>query len=99
MEVPYIILHHPPELSLGSLTVSATLAASVNASLTPRFFIAEHSVAHISSLENSKINQSFFAHLSISALLSSERPQGLAGIESWAVSAHYCYHLRLDVIL
>jgi hypothetical protein len=33
------------DLSAGFLTDSATLAASVNASLTPRFFIAEHSVA------------------------------------------------------
>jgi hypothetical protein len=60
----YIILHHPPELSLGSLTVKATLAASVNASLTPRFFIAEHSVAHISFLKKSKLLQVLLTQVS-----------------------------------
>ncbi len=39
---------HFPSLfdPLGPLTESATRAASANASLTPRFFIAEHSVLH-----------------------------------------------------
>lgn len=38
-------VHMPPFLSpLTFLTCSATRAASVKASLTPRFFIAEHSV-------------------------------------------------------
>ena len=41
--------HEAPSLSpLGFLTVRATRAASVKASLTPRFFIAEHSVGCIS---------------------------------------------------
>lgn len=41
---PYMTLHMPPCLSpFAFLTVSATRAASVKASLTPRFFIAEHS--------------------------------------------------------
>lgn len=34
----------PPLLSLLVLTCRATRAASVKASLTPRFFMAEHSV-------------------------------------------------------
>lgn len=42
--------HEEPSLSpLGFLTVRATRAASVKASLTPRFFMAEHSVEMIVS--------------------------------------------------
>lgn len=37
------IMVHPPLLSLPVLTDSATRAASVKASFTPRFFMAEHS--------------------------------------------------------
>lgn len=39
----YMISHDFPPLSLADLTPSATLAASVKASLTPLFRIAEHS--------------------------------------------------------
>ena len=40
----YITIQGRPDSALEPLTCSATRAASVNASLTPRFFIAEHSV-------------------------------------------------------
>lgn len=43
-ESSYITLQQPPSLSpLTFLTCRATRAASVKASFTPRFFIAEHS--------------------------------------------------------
>jgi hypothetical protein len=38
----------PPLLSLLVFTCKATRAASVKASLTPRFFMAEHSVRYVS---------------------------------------------------
>ena len=45
----YMTEHEELSLSpLTFLTVSATRAASVNASLTPRFFIAEHSAIYVS---------------------------------------------------
>jgi hypothetical protein len=46
----YMTEHEELSLSpLTFLTVSATRAASVKASLTPRFFIAEHSVHIVSA--------------------------------------------------
>jgi hypothetical protein len=43
-----MITHFEPVLSSGFFTDRATLAASLNASLTPLFFIAEHSLYPIS---------------------------------------------------
>lgn len=44
-----MIEHLPPLELLGPLTDKATRAASVNASFTPRFRLAEHSIPTVSN--------------------------------------------------
>lgn len=43
--LPHITVHFESSLDLAGLTWRATLAASVKASLTPRFRMAEHSAS------------------------------------------------------
>lgn len=53
----YMTAHFPSLFDpLGPLTESATRAASANASLTPRFFIAEHSVLHQQTIPSPTYN-------------------------------------------
>lgn len=46
-------------MSPGFFTLSATRAASVKASLTPRFFMAEHSISSVSIREQLPLSHSF----------------------------------------